>query len=255
MRYHGRTDTGRERNNNEDAFFVQEYPPFYFFGVADGMGGHAAGEVASSLAFTASGTFIRDNLTGLKDMEPFVENFSTFLFNMISEANYRVYQASRERREHFGMGTTLTLAILWQDHYFVGHVGDSRAYLIHEGGIFRVTRDHSLVEEMVEIGQLDSDAVYNHPQRHVLTRALGSSPFVEVDFFHGDLRPGDRFLLCTDGLTAMVREEEILAASREAAGPRELAATLVELANRRGGPDNITVVVAENAVENKERAR
>ncbi len=247
MRYHGRTDTGRERSNNEDAFLTLEIPPLYIFGVADGMGGHAAGEVASTLAFSAVSAFLAENREGLQGMDPTVDNFSTFIFNMVSEANYQIWQASRNSRDHHGMGTTLTLAILWKDHYFVGHVGDSRAYMVHGEGILKITRDHSLVEEMVANGQLDKEDAQNHPQRHVLTRALGTGPYVEVDFFHGAFRKGDILILCTDGLTAMVGEEEILRVSREGTGARETAARLVGMANRGGGPDNITVVVVEHS--------
>lgn len=255
MHYHGRTDTGRERNTNEDAFLILEHPPFYIFGVADGMGGHAAGEVASSLAFKSIKAFLKDNLEGLKEMDPSVDNFSTFIFNMISEANYQIWQASQNSRDHHGMGTTVTLGILTNNHFFIGHVGDSRAYVIHEDSILQVTRDHSLVAEMLENGQLDKEEAQNHPQRHVLTRALGTGPYVEVDFFHGEFHKGDIFIFCTDGLTSTVGMEEILLVGREGAKAGEMAATLVGMANQRGGPDNITVVVVKNISDNKDLAR
>ena len=249
MRFSGKTDIGRERNTNEDAYLILEHPPFYIFGVADGMGGHAAGEVASSLVFSVIREFLAANGEGLETMDATEENYFTFLTNMISEANYGIWQASRGNRNYHGMGTTITLALLHRDRYYVAHVGDSRAYSINGEGIRQITRDHSLVEEMVELGQLDKDFAQVHPQRHVLTRALGTNPHVDVDFYQGDFLPGDTLLLCTDGLTSQVREDEILEAFQNPEGGKDAADALVGLANQRGGPDNITVVVVHNTSE------
>lgn len=253
MGYFGRTDIGRERNTNEDAFLILEFPPFYFFGVADGMGGHAAGEVASSLAFLTMRSFLQDNRKGLQGMEPSEENFATFISNMISEANYRIWQDSQTNPEQHGMGTTITLMVLHANKYYIGHVGDSRAYRVQGEEILQLTKDHSLVEEMVENGSLGKAEAINHPQRNVLTRALGTNSEVKMDFYNGRFQEGDFFILCTDGLTSFVTEEEIVHVCQTGAGAKKIADTLVSMANKKGGLDNITVVVIKDLQPQPER--
>jgi PPM family protein phosphatase len=246
MAYFGRTDIGRERSTNEDAFLILEFPPFYFFGVADGMGGHAAGEVASSLAFLSVRTFLQENLAGLQGMEPTLDNFSTFITNMISEANYKIWQNSQASPEQHGMGTTLTVLLLHARHYYIGHVGDSRAYRVRGEEILQLTRDHSLVGELVENGSLAKNEAIHHPQRNVLTRALGTNTDVNMDFYHGSFQDGDYFILCTDGLTSFVTEEEIVKVCKDGSGAVEIADTLINMANAKGGLDNITVIVIKD---------
>jgi PPM family protein phosphatase len=246
MGYFGRTDIGRERSTNEDAFLILEFPPFYFFGVADGMGGHAAGEVASSLAFLSVRSFLKENLAGLQDMEPSSDNFFTFIANMMSEANYQIWQDAQKNLGQHGMGTTLTLLLLHANHYYIGHVGDSRAYRVRGEEILQLTRDHSLVGEMVENGSLAVDEAIHHPQRNVLTRALGTNTDVSTDFYHGIFQEGDIFILCTDGLTSFVTDEEIRDVCQDGSGAMEIADTLIGMANTKGGLDNITVVVIKD---------
>ena len=217
------TDTGRRRRHNEDAYVCE--PPL--FAVADGMGGAQAGELASNLAAAA----LRDEGSRGGGEERVDE--------LIQEANRRVYERQTQDSSATGMGTTMTVALV-ED----GHVGDSRAYLIRDRRLEQLTEDHSLVAELVRSGKLSPEEAEGHPQRSVITRALGTDPDVDVDTFSVETKPGDLFLLCSDGLTAMVDDETIL---REVERNREdltaASKALVKAANKGGGDDNITVVV------------
>jgi PPM family protein phosphatase len=223
-----RTDTGRQRNANEDSFFVRAP----IFVVADGMGGAQAGEVASK---TAAEAFDRD----LPDAPP-----ERTLRETIEAANREIHEHARADSALAGMGTTLTAAIVdaQKEEVGIGHVGDSRAYRLRDGKLERLTRDHSLVEEMRRKGQLTDAQAEDHPQRSIITRALGPEPEVDVDVHTVPAQPGDVFLLCSDGLTTMVDDGRI---ARILAGATSMAAavrTLVEEANRAGGRDNITAL-------------
>ena len=234
----GVTDTGRKRRRNEDAFVVE--PPL--FAVADGMGGAQAGELASNLAAAA----LRDTDSGSIGGEERVTA-------LIQEANRRVYQRSSEDAAVSGMGTTMTVALVEDGVVAIGHVGDSRAYLIRDGELEQLTDDHSLVAELVRSGKLSPEEAETHPQRSVITRALGTDPDVDVDTFSVEARPGDLFLLCSDGLTSMVGDETILSEVARRRGDLKAAAkALVAAANRGGGEDNITVVFFEIADDAEE---
>jgi protein phosphatase len=227
------TDTGRRRRHNEDAYVCE--PPL--FAVADGMGGAQAGELASGLAAAA----LRDESTELAGGEQRVDD-------LIQEANRRVYQRQSEDASASGMGTTMTVALVEDSRVAIGHVGDSRAYLIRERKLEQLTEDHSLVAELVRSGKLSPEEAEGHPQRSVITRALGTDPDVDVDTFSVETKAGDLFLLCSDGLTSMVDDETIL---REVERNRDdltkAAKALVRAANKGGGEDNITVVFFEIA--------
>jgi PPM family protein phosphatase len=229
------SDTGRRRRRNEDAFVVQ--PPL--FAVADGMGGAQAGEIASRLAAEA----LRES--------PGDEAGEERVAALIREANRRVYARSREDSAATGMGTTMTVAVLEDGLVRIGHVGDSRAYLIRNGLLEQLTEDHSLVAELMRDGKLSPEEAETHPQRSVITRVLGTEPDVDVDTFSVAARPGDLFLLCSDGLTTMVGDEMILRiVQRERRDLTRAARALVSAANGAGGEDNITVVffaIAEDA--------
>jgi serine/threonine protein phosphatase PrpC len=228
------TNPGRRRRRNEDAYVIQ--PPL--FAVADGMGGAQAGEIASRLAADA----LREE-GGNGDGEERVAS-------LVREANRRVYERSRSDSAASGMGTTVTAALLEGDHVRIGHVGDSRAYLIRNGLLEQLTQDHSLVAELMRDGKLSQEEADAHPQRSVITRALGTDPEVDVDTFTIEARPGDVFLLCSDGLTTMVGDESILRMVEEHRGDLDRAArTLVSAANSAGGEDNITVVLFEIATK------
>jgi protein phosphatase len=227
------TDTGRKRRHNEDSFVVA--PPL--FAVADGMGGANAGEVASGLAVETLRSESGDDSAG----EPFV-------VSLIQEANRRVYQRQTDDAEASGMGTTMTVALVEDGIVRFGHVGDSRAYLYRDGEIRQLTEDHSLVGELVRSGKISAQEAETHPQRSVITRALGTDPDVDVDTFTIEAQPGDVFLLCSDGLYSMVGTEKILDVLRRHRQDLDAAAKeLIGAANKRGGDDNITVVAFEIA--------
>jgi serine/threonine protein phosphatase PrpC len=229
----GVTDTGRRRRRNEDSYVCE--PPL--FAVADGMGGAQAGEVASRLAAAVLEEANGEELSRERVVE------------LIREANRRVFRRSSEDAAASGMGTTMTVALVEsQDTVAIGHVGDSRAYLVRDGRLEQLTEDHSLVAELMRSGKLSPEEAEAHPQRSVITRALGTEPDVDVDAFTVETQPGDVFLLCSDGLTTMISDDEILAVLRDSPGDLDAAARrLVEAANSSGGEDNITVVVFEIA--------
>jgi PPM family protein phosphatase len=223
------TDPGRRRRQNEDAYVVQ--PPL--FAVADGMGGAQAGEIASRIAASA----LRDS--GAEAGEDAVAA-------LIQEANRRVYEAAASDDARAGMGTTMTAALVEAGSVRIGHVGDSRAYRVRDGALEQLTEDHSLVAELVRSGRLSPEEADVHPQRSVITRVLGTDPEVDVDTFEVEARPGDVFMICSDGLTSMVDDDAILAVLGQAGKTLEQRARgLVDAANRGGGEDNITVILFE----------
>jgi PPM family protein phosphatase len=226
------TDTGRRRRHNEDAYVCE--PPL--FAVADGMGGAQAGELASGLAAAA----LRDD-TNRSGGEERVDD-------LIQQANRRVYERQTQDSSASGMGTTITVALVEDSRVAIGHVGDSRAYLIRDRRLEQLTEDHSLVAELVRSGKLSPEEADTHPQRSVITRALGTDPDVDVDTFSVETHPGDLFLLCSDGLTSMVDDDTILHEVESNRPDLQSAAkALVRAANKGGGDDNITVVFFEIA--------
>ena len=225
------TDTGRKRRHNEDAFVAE--PPL--FAVADGMGGAQAGELASSLAAAA-----------LKDSQQPGGGGEERVDELIQQANRRVYERQSQDAAASGMGTTMTVALVEDGRVAIGHVGDSRAYLIRGASLEQLTEDHSLVAELVRSGRLSPEEAEGHPQRSVITRALGTDPDVDVDTFSVETKAGDLFLICSDGLTSMVDDETILAeVARNRDDLESAAKALVRAANKGGGEDNITVVFFE----------
>jgi serine/threonine protein phosphatase PrpC len=223
-----RTDTGRQRSGNEDSAYARAP----LFVVADGMGGARGGEIASQLAVAA---FER----GLEGGGSLEERLKA----RVREANAEIYERALQEHGLSGMGTTLTAAYLDDAQVVVAHVGDSRAYLFRDGRLRRVTEDHSLVEELRRQGKLTEEQAAEHPQRSIITRALGPEPTVEVDTFRCPARAGDVLLLCSDGLTSMVAEERIAAILADAGGLDAAADALIREANAAGGRDNITVVL------------
>jgi serine/threonine protein phosphatase PrpC len=226
----GITDPGRKRRRNEDAYVIE--PPL--FAVADGMGGAQAGEVASRLAAAA----LKESGVERGGEERIV--------SVIQEANRRIYDRSNADPNASGMGTTMTVALVENGQVAFGHVGDSRAYLIRDGMMEQLTEDHSLVAELMRSGKLSPEEAETHPQRSVITRALGTDPDVDVDTFTIAAQTGDVFLLCSDGLTTMVSNETILdLVERNRASMDKALRALVGAANKGGGEDNITVVAFE----------
>jgi serine/threonine protein phosphatase PrpC len=226
------TDPGRKRRRNEDSYLME--PPL--FAIADGMGGAQAGEVASRLATAALKESGSDN------------GGERRIVDLIQEANRRVYDRSSTDPHTSGMGTTITVALVEDEHVSFGHVGDSRAYLIRDARMEQLTEDHSLVNELLKTGKLSQEEAEAHPQRSVITRALGTDPDVDVDTFSVTAQTGDLFLLCSDGLTDMVSEGSILdVVERNRDDINGALRALVKEANRGGGQDNITVVAFEIA--------
>jgi serine/threonine protein phosphatase PrpC len=223
------TDIGRVREGNEDAYLVLDP----LFVVADGMGGHRGGEVASDLA--------------VRTIRRLFERREGSLTKQVEEANRAIFERSQSDREVSGMGTTLTAVVVDDAEAHLAHVGDSRAYLLRDGELTLLTEDHTLVQRMVHEGELTPEEAEDHPHRNILTRVLGVDGAVAVDEGVLELRPGDRLLLCTDGLSGMVRDAEIRDLLERIGDPQNAAELLVNAANRAGGVDNITAVVLDIA--------
>jgi serine/threonine protein phosphatase PrpC len=235
------SDTGRRRRRNEDNYVVA--PPL--FAVADGMGGAQAGEVASRLATSALEGGDSDGLTGLERIDA-----------LIQKANRRIFDRASTDPSASGMGTTMTVALVEGMTVAIGHVGDSRAYLVRGDQMEQLTEDHSLVNELLKTGKLSEEEAQVHPQRSVITRAVGTDPDVDVDDFTIEAEEGDVFLICSDGLTDMVEDEEILELVADNRDDLDRAVkSLVAAANRGGGEDNITAVafrISAEAAQNVE---
>jgi protein phosphatase len=261
----GLTDQGRRRSNNEDQFLVaildkslkvlhtslpqprvrHSSDHSYLFVVADGMGGEAAGEVASALALSSVEEYTLDALKWFARCEPRDDEVVSEFREAIRRAHLRVCDQSHERPEQRGMATTLTLAHSVNDTLFVAHVGDSRAYLYREGNLHQLTRDHTLVEDLVRGGAVKVEQAALHPFRHIVTSSVGgSSQQVRIDLHRLQLQAGDTLLLCSDGLTEMVNPQEIRQVLRGDGNPELWCQELIKCANEAGGKDNITVVIA-----------
>lgn len=240
MMYGAATDIGKIRRVNEDNYIVHETGPFPYIMVADGMGGHNAGEKASLMAVETISEEIANKLTG--DLN-YVEAGEVIRRSFI-EANSNIYNYSKNHYKVMGMGTTATLAMLHSDKIITAHVGDSRAYLIDDKEIRQITRDHSYVQELVMRGEITSEQAKHHPNKNYITRAMGAEEALKVDI---GIRPynGEKILVCSDGLTNMVEEDEILKVVNAGDDLQKVADTLISLANTAGGNDNITVVILE----------
>jgi PPM family protein phosphatase len=241
----GLTDPGQVRQNNEDNYWVD--PELGLLIVADGMGGHAAGEVASQLAVDVIKEQVANGLkTGRVpamgvELPMHLSQRAHLIASTVHMANEVIYSAAQERAEKKGMGTTIVVVLADKKNYCVAHVGDSRLYMFRDGTLRQVTRDHSLVAEQVARGLLTAEQAEKSDIKNVLTRALGVGPEVEVDVDEHSLQPNDLLLLCTDGLCRMASDDEIAAELRRLKDPVEICHTLVKMANERGGKDNITV--------------
>jgi protein phosphatase len=222
------TDVGRQRQSNEDSYL--ERSPL--FAVADGMGGARAGEVASRLAVEAFEA--QENPSGSPEQQ---------LAEVARAANRQIHRMSREDSDHAGMGTTLTAALVSDREVAIGHVGDSRLYRFRDGELERLTQDHSLVEEFVRQGKLTPEEAAVHPQRSIITRALGPEPEVEVETYTHQGRAGDVYLICSDGLTGMVSEADLAEILKRGESLEQAAKEMIDAANENGGKDNITVVL------------
>lgn len=224
-----RTDVGHVRDHNEDSLTV--VPPL--FAVADGMGGHEAGEVASELTIKT-----------LEQLAP-AHPDAQALERAVEAANLNVLQAPSQGIGREGMGTTLTAAMIEGERLLIAQVGDSRAYLLHQGELQQLTRDHSLMMDLIEAGQITPEEARVHPNRSVITRAIGSDPHMKPDIYELNISAGDRLLLCSDGLSTMLEDDEIQTIMRHTPSPQQCASDLVDAALQAGGYDNVTVVVVD----------
>ena len=240
-----KTDIGRSREANEDSYFVDEDNEVFI--VADGIGGHQAGEIASKLAVSTIAQSLSHNKNSLLDEGTEPKNASVHISNIIPEAiqkaNGNIYKLANTSLHLKGMGTTVVLALRYKDKIYIAHIGDSRALLVRHNRIIQLTQDHSLVGDLVRKGEISTEEAQKHYLRHVITRSLGTKEVVNADITSVPMQKGDYFLLCTDGLTDMVREEDIKGIVLDVKEPTEICEQLVKSANNTGGHDNITVVV------------
>jgi PPM family protein phosphatase len=234
IEYGARSDPGRVRASNEDSYIANIKSTIFL--VADGMGGHAAGEIASHIAATT----VEEVVAG-KTVE---SNMDDLLRLAVQKANASVYETQKLKPECRGMGSTLTVLTFLDKHYFVAQVGDSRAYLFRNNALSQLTRDHSLVWPLYESGLLTKDDISRHPQKNLITRSIGTQPQVEADLQKGEMLEGDIFLLCSDGLTDVLSDQDIQQMlSYKDRHPQALSDLLINSANAGGGPDNITAIV------------
>ena len=249
----GGTDVGKRRAHNEDCYGVSDELGLYV--VADGMGGHAAGEVASKAAVDTLTSFVADTMGRATnevkwpyDIDPALPTTANRLTVGVRLANRAIHQMAVANAAQRGMGTTLVAALVEGERLYLAHVGDSRAYLVRGGGIYRLTGDHSYVEEQVRAGLLSADQARTHPLKNIVTRALGVKEDVAVELSAHDLKPGDIYLLCSDGLSGMLTDSVIgLILSAHFEDLSGVVAALIDAANSSGGDDNITAVVVRAA--------
>lgn len=238
MLSYGKTDIGKKRSMNQDNLFFSDEPigplPNLYI-VADGMGGHKAGDYASSYAVNQFVDYVK---------QCGEENPITVMKRGIAAVNEGVLAASREREELSGMGTTLVCAVVSGNHLYVANIGDSRLYLLDKDEIRQITLDHSLVEELIRTGQLNPLKVRNHPEKNIITRAIGVNEEAIPDFFELELHMDERILMCSDGLSNMVEDDELLSIIMETDKPNTAVERLIERANYYGGKDNIAALVA-----------
>jgi serine/threonine protein phosphatase PrpC len=232
MRVVGITDIGLHRKRNEDHYFIDEARNLFV--VCDGMGGHKGGDVASQLAVDTIQRCMLNTET---------DELSTALHQAVEKVNQAVYEKGKSDQSLYEMGTTLTAAVINDGKIFVAHVGDSSLFLLKAGKLIKITRDHTLAEQMLNDGLLKPEDMQSNGYNHVLTRAVGVENQVEVDIYQEEIQPGDWILLCTDGLTDLVDKEEVLKFLCSAQSPEKTAKELLDLALARGGYDNITIVL------------
>ncbi len=233
------SDIGQVRSVNEDRCMTQgNINGLSIAIVADGMGGHNAGDIASQLAID----LVFEQLQSISVEMP-IQTCMQLLHQAISQANQRIYELSNSNLEYRGMGTTLVVAVVYEKQFIIAHIGDSRAYLFQESRITQLTVDHSLVSELIKSGQISPDEAEHHPRKHILTRALGTEIQIEVDMHRFDWMPGDVILLCTDGLSGLIDADQILHIVDSSQHLEEASHTLIHQALDAGGYDNITLAL------------
>lgn len=235
------TDPGKVRGTNQDYYLVQDSGKYGLFIVADGMGGHNGGEVASR----ASVLHVRDFIEQAWDRGEYGADRLRLIKDALAAANRAVFDLAAGDEHLRGMGTTLSMALTADRMLYTGHIGDSRIYLFRDNGLVKLTEDHSLVAELIRNGSITPEEGDNHPQKNIITRALGTGIDIEADLSEREIRDGDILLLCTDGLTNMLSCDDMLELCVSIDEPQLLCNRLVEEANNRGGKDNITVIAVK----------
>ena len=239
MKVFAKSDVGKAREINEDYFFVSEpTDEVQIFILADGMGGYNGGEVASKLATASARNYMANNFNKIEHNR---EAILDLIKNAVEYANMVVYEKSKQDKELEGMGTTLDVCLIYNNKVYIGHVGDSRVYRLRKEFFRRLTTDHSYVQQLLKDGTITKEEAYNHPKKNMLTKALGCTPYVEPDVLVKGFLKGDILLMTSDGLTNMLRDEEIYNIIKE--NPESAHEILVSKANELGGYDNITVVI------------
>lgn len=234
-----KTDKGIVRDKNQDAYYVSFEEIYPLFIIADGMGGHKAGETASEMAIEIINKNFKQSLLSSE------EEIKKRIRNSIYDANEKIYKKAMKYEKFSGMGTTVTMAYIMNDKIFVGHVGDSRAYILRNNKFFQITEDHSLVEELIKNGSISKEEARCHPQRNIITRAVGTSLEIMADIIVEPKYKDDILLLCTDGLTNMLDDEEIKEFLLRNDNMQKTCEDLVEFSNHKGGFDNITVLAVK----------
>lgn len=242
MRILGKTDIGRARDMNQDYFFASEERDLpKLFIVADGMGGYKGGEIASSLAVNITKNYILNNL---KDTPRDKESILNLVRSAIEYANLIIYERACEDKDLQDMGTTLDVCLIYNNKLYIGHVGDSRIYRIRKNIMRKLTKDHSYVETLIKDGSITKEEAYNHPKKNMLTKALGCSTLVEPDIMYRAFLKDDIILMCSDGLTNMLKDNEIYKILLD--NPENPVEALINKANKLGGYDNITTIIVDN---------
>lgn len=242
MRVLAKSDIGKARDMNQDYFYVSSLDDdIKLYILADGMGGYKGGEIASNLAVNCTKNYICNNWSKIEKEKNEIMNL---INSAIEYANMIVYEKSLEIEELHDMGTTLEVVILWNNKVFIGHVGDSRVYRIRKNVMRRLTTDHSYVEKLIKDGSITKDEAYHHPNKNMLLKALGCNNLVKPDVFYKGFLKGDILLMCSDGLTNMLKENEIYSILLNNPDKPEIA--LINEANRMGGIDNITAIIVDN---------
>ena len=242
MRIQGKSDIGKAREMNQDSFYVSEdNDEIKLFILADGMGGYKGGEIASKLAVISAKNFITNNFSKIEKEK---EEILKLISHAIEYANFIVYEKSMESPEISDMGTTLDICLIYNNKIFIGHIGDSRIYRIRKNVIRKLTNDHSYVAQLVKEGKITKEEAYNHPRKNMLLKAVGCNSLVEPDVMYKGFLKDDILLMCSDGLTNMLRDEEIYQILLE--NPEKPVEALIKNANNAGGNDNITAIVVDN---------
>ena len=248
MRKGAVSDVGRVRSLNEDSFHLYGGLRYGYGLVADGMGGHKAGEIASSMAIESIKKTISSGMKGYGKHKS--DDIKAMLCEAVVKANKEIYDYAKADFAMLGMGTTVSLALIYDQKMYIAHVGDSRVYRIKDNKIEQMTTDHSYVNELVSMGQITKEQAKSHPKKNVITRAVGTEPSIRVDVSEYTYK-GETILICSDGLTNLVGDSEIASITSGAKSLNDAAKKLVTLANERGGSDNITVIIFDERQDNK----